>query len=1323
MSREQCIALPSRRGEEWRVRSFSSRPSVGTSTTCRWRHLRYNFGVEENRIHPLLVPVRTIARRARALVLYRGLAWFLSAVAAVAFAAGWLDYQLRVSERGLRVFLSAAVLTFAGWCLYRFVWPGLRIRRSDTFYAQMIERRFPALQDTLSSAIAFLRQPADDPRYGSADLRKIVVQDATHAIATLDMTECLDARSARRAMLASFAVILVVLAICALDVNSALLAAHRLVMPWNDEAWPRRNWLLFTRRPEKLATGEDFLVELKDRRGWLPTEVSIHYWFEGDREQDIRTHRMVYTGGKMTHRLADVDRSFRYRATGGDDWNMEWIRLQVVDAPRVIESRILLRPPAYTGIPEEQSERVLRGFAGTSVEFSGRTSKPISSATLVFRTGEHMRRDTAVVGPEGKSFHLPSAAGKPWLLEESGLYGWSLVDRDGVSRTVDPDSPIDVLIDQPPTATFENSPSSTRTAHARMRLRVLAKDDLALQKLVLRVNERVEPLFEIASPPVISISDGWPPRGEQRIIDHEIDLASIENLQTGDRVTIQVIASDFKPQDSLPAELVVLIIAPEEFKARLEQQQVSLLERLQEALRLQRTVRSQTKTWQDEWDADPLQTSWETVQGILLGQRRVRGYLEGDSGATPIVLNLITELQSNKIPDASLIQYLESLRQTLQQLSGETLPSIEEQLERSGRRIRLRAAGKSLAETSPAEADELKTVVAAAANRQDAVIKTLEEIVDRLSHRASYRTLAREVDHLQNDQQSLLADMQSLETAARDFHQLSAEEKARLKRTADHQNELAIQLDRLHQRLATIRSELSQTDPAAAEKLDRAMQVLDERSLGTRMRDVSRDIARNRVGSASRNAEQVLEGLQALKKSFRDSGEDDGAPLEQQRFAQQLRLAAERINQLAEAQRRVTDETRMLGQHIPRGQELSEKDRDASRVLAARQQETLESTRKLADEMKLVSALSRALDAIARILDRASESLNEGRLDDSLFSDQAAATSRLENLAQAFEKQSAELPESSPQDPEATGSKKGDSSRFSPLELQILRDWQAEISRGTNAVANEVGEASELTSGQRQRFSELAEEEDRLATLVQDLVTRAAATTETETPKSDRGEPPATEKDDSRQPVPRTPAIEKDSLDRQLFDDLPPSRTQTPPDHSANRVPDRGAAGEDLGQPPDPAIRLADVGRVMRQVESRLRQRDGSPATWALQQSIDESLARMIDELQPAQSGEQQARKQGDAQSELGNQNRKTGKESGSSDPNSEPNSVPGRSPSPDSAMGQQRATWASDVWGSLPDHVRQRFNNLGDERFLPAYEEIIQQYYDRLSERGRNDR
>ena len=106
---------------------------------------------------------------------------------------------------------------------------------------------------------------------------------------------------------------------------------------------------------------------------------------------------------------------------------------------------------------------------------------------------------------------------------------------------------------------------------------------------------------------------------------------------------------------------------------------------------------------------------------------------------------------------------------------------------------------------------------------------------------------------------------------------------------------------------------------------------------------------------------------------------------------------------------------------------------------------------------------------------------------------------------------------------------------------------------------------------------------------------------------------------------------------------------------------------------------------------------------------------------QPQQQGQQQ--QQGQSRSSQQQAGKNQAQPSSDKMPGTaKPNGTTATSTTAASTVGEKRVEWANEVWGTLPEHVRKRFNNLSDEQFLPEFEQVIRQYYDRLSERGRKD-
>jgi len=281
--------------------------------------------------HSIQRQIHAIARRARRLLVVHGMCWFVAIVVAVAFVFGWVDYSLRLQDRGVRIILSTALGLIWIWSLWRFILPSLRRQFSDLEVAQRVERRFPQLGDRLSSSLEFLRADSMANRAESASLQQTVISETEALVRPLQLDECLDPRATRRSLFVCIPLLIAIGGVCALDFDAASLAARRLAAPWSRESWPRWNSLEFVEPPRRIALGQDFAVDLIDGRGRLPKDATLQFRFDGDEEGEVETAAMQRGDDRFHYTRGNVTRSFQYRAIGGDDDSMAWHSLQVVE--------------------------------------------------------------------------------------------------------------------------------------------------------------------------------------------------------------------------------------------------------------------------------------------------------------------------------------------------------------------------------------------------------------------------------------------------------------------------------------------------------------------------------------------------------------------------------------------------------------------------------------------------------------------------------------------------------------------------------------------------------------------------------------------------------------------------------------------------------------------------------------------------------------------------------------------------------------------------------------------------------------------------------
>ena len=182
------------------------------------------------------------------------------------------------------------------------------------------------------------------------------------------------------------------------------------------------------------------------------------------------------------------------------------------------------------------------------------------------------------------------------------------------------------------------------------------------------------------------------------------------------------------------------------------------------------------------------------------------------------------------------------------------------------------------------------------------------------------------------------------------------------------------------------------------------------------------------------------------------------------------------------------------------------------------------------------------------------------------------------------------------------------------------------------------------------------------------------------------------------------PAAPRGRLDRDLLDDSPTKREPGKPPTPA---------GEDVGQVSRDASPFIELGRQMRQIESRFTGAIRQRPTQLLQRRVAAQLTTLIEQMQ-----QQQPNQPNSEPSAATSRRRPVLRTATVSDVATKRKAGGGSGGTTTDKEGV--SNWATRVWGVLPDRVRQQIQDLGDEQFLPEYDGLIRQYYDRLSERGR---
>ena len=382
-----------------------------------------------------------VRRRIRAYVGVEGLA----ATIAMAGVAFWAVLALdRFFEPGRIVrwlFLAAAVaLTLV--VFYRRFFRRFFARLPDASLALLLERRFPALNESLLTSIEL--GPAELTDNGRAMLAS-ASSEARRRLADLRFDQLFDVRPRRTAIALAMLLTVSVAGFAAARPDLFRFGVERLLGRTN-ELWPRYTHLTvdgFTNGERVVARGTDLdLIVRADTTKQVPSTVYLYYEsedggveeelvmdLEGKARLDVDTHQLYKAPlrGLVSTLLLDIR---------GGDARLRDLKIRVVERPRIAID-LHCKYPAYTGRADGVLPRV-NGIVplpqGTIVTVFAESDKPLRTVAAKIPDGRSAAKDVHIELPadEEKSRHFQVELGH---IDADAAATFQLFDTDGVDNT------------------------------------------------------------------------------------------------------------------------------------------------------------------------------------------------------------------------------------------------------------------------------------------------------------------------------------------------------------------------------------------------------------------------------------------------------------------------------------------------------------------------------------------------------------------------------------------------------------------------------------------------------------------------------------------------------------------------------------------------------------------------------------------------------------------------------------------------------------------------------------------------------------------------
>ncbi len=870
----------------------------------------------------------------RTLWLY-GSAWLAATLMSSIFVAGLLDWICHL-DGGARLVLDVFILAAGGYVGWRWLLVPLWTSLGDVDIALRIERRYPGLNDGLSSTVQFLLDEQNS-KLGSPAMQREVIRRTLDQLNRVSMDGLLEHHPLRKVGIIVGITCAIVLTIAGFSPANAATALKRLAFPLADIPWPRKFELRFvTEDLEPLTTAEKptltivqgatLEVYVENRRGPLPPDLTFEAVRADGKKASERMHQTSLWDAKGRAReiggasLLVAKGPILIRAVGGDG-ETSTVEINVVPPPRLDSMRLKVTPPAYTQQPERTlPENVgnIEGYVGTKVEITGLSNKELQAASAARKDAEAaeltIESDTRKVRGQ---FTLNRSGSYAWWLALRDQQGFENPDTQRFDLRVLPDLTPDVRIDEPST-------DLTVTPTAQVRFKIAAKDDLGLKQITLATSRPVT-AEEKAAPTEAQRTELFTEdsRPQQQAVEHTLELAPLQ-LQPGQRVVVHAEATDYCDIGEVHLgksnTRTLTVISPEEKRSELADRQAALLLELERVQKLEQTARGHVKELQVQLDqAGSLRPEdLDLLKRVELDQRQINSRIGGEQdGVVGQTRALRRERELNAVSDPQAEQLLGKLSDDLDFLRRESLPQIERDLTQA---LKLNA-GETHNKSADTDKQRERTRQSLdhTAQQQDQVLDTLAKTLRELGAWRDGRNLAGDLRELTSEQQKLANDTRQLgqATISKSTAELTPQQKAELNKLSERQQQLANRVGDFQKNLATPSNDegASTEQRAARESLQHQV---EQEKLDTQMREAAKEVSGNKIAQAVQKQEQLVETLKKLQAVLNDDDVTDTETL-----VKQLNQAQAELGQLREQQESLMRKIDEAGQQPP-GQQRDE---------------------------------------------------------------------------------------------------------------------------------------------------------------------------------------------------------------------------------------------------------------------------------------------------------------------------------------------------------------------------------------------------------------
>lgn len=453
----------------------------------------------------------------------RGVCYVVLWAAALVLLDLFVDWLFLIPGYG-RVLLLAVNVVALAWVVWHH-WLRYLRRYDPVRTALQVERRHPELQSLLVSFVQF-RQGVSESSHISPSLLAALRRQAIEYTQPIDFREIVSYRELRRIFLLSACVVAFFAAISVNWSQHFRVLFYRMLNPEARLGYPTRTRIIEITGNDTVQQGKNVAV-LARAAGLLPREGALYV-----RPLAGTWERVPFTKSTddlYAYHFPEVYQSFQYRVRLGDASSDEY-QITVVPPPRIVETRVVVTYPAYTGQrPQTLDILNLEVPEGTLLRWELRCDPPLASAAML-REGAEPAFMTLLEDGRLATFEATATESFDYSFQwKEKAHGYEYKDEVRYFIQVIPDSAPQVEILRP----LEDEKATVRKT---LTVAYQARDDYGLSEawIVYNVNDGEEKSFSIGALKgrVAEREAAWPIR------------KTIPDVKEGDTITYAIEVAD-----------------------------------------------------------------------------------------------------------------------------------------------------------------------------------------------------------------------------------------------------------------------------------------------------------------------------------------------------------------------------------------------------------------------------------------------------------------------------------------------------------------------------------------------------------------------------------------------------------------------------------------------------------------------------------------------------------------------------------------------------------------------------------------------------------